>query len=99
MGWRRKESEPAVHYERLAECEDKWMNERTPKGYVPMLVGSEEGEVERFLVHVRVLNDPSIVALLEMAAQEFGYGQRGILRIPCNAQQFRQTVCVISKAR
>ncbi|EHA8587805.1 auxin-responsive protein SAUR71-like [Cocos nucifera] len=98
MGWRRKESELAVH-ERLLEREGRWMTERIPKGYVPMLVGSEEGEVERFLVHVRVLNDPCIVPLLDMAAQEYGYGQQGILRIPCHAQQFRHAVYVISKAR
>ncbi|KAG1368461.1 putative auxin-responsive protein SAUR71-like [Cocos nucifera] len=91
MGWRRKEKETAVQYERLTE--------RIPKGYVPMLVGSEEGEAERFLVRVKHLSDPCIVALLEKAAQEFGYGQKGILRIPCDAQQFRDMVHVISKDR
>jgi SAUR family protein len=76
---------------------------RTPKGYVPiMLVGDgEEGcAEERVLVHVAMLREPCMEGLLEMAAQQFGYGQKGVLRIPCDARQFHQMmVSVHGKSR
>ena len=67
-----------------------------PKGYVPLLVGSEAEE--RVLVRVRLLKDPCISSLLETAAQELGYGQQGILRLPCVAEHFRWIVNEVSKA-
>ncbi|OEL14515.1 hypothetical protein BAE44_0024466 [Dichanthelium oligosanthes] len=62
---------------------------KVPKGYVPMLLvgdGEDDGEQgQRVLVHVKMLREPCIAALLEMAAEQFGHGQRGVLRIPCDA--------------
>ena len=75
-----------------------YKNERAPKGYVPVLVGAEEEAEERVLVHVSLLNDPRMSELLETAAQEFGYEQRGILRLPCGAERFRWVVHEILKA-
>ncbi|URE30996.1 hypothetical protein MUK42_06512 [Musa troglodytarum] len=34
-----------------------------------------------------------------MASQEFGYKQKGVLRIPCDAQQFRRVLEVIAEIR
>lgn len=59
------------------------------KGYVPVVVGGE-GVRERFLVPTQLLGHPTIVALLEMSANEFGYGQEGVLQIPCEPQSFRE---------
>lgn len=68
-----------------------------PKGYVPMmLVG--RGEEERVLVHRKLLKHPSLAVLLDMAAQEFGYEQQGILRIPCGVEQF-QTIIRYASAK
>nr|XP_051211881.1 auxin-responsive protein SAUR40-like [Lolium perenne] len=74
---------------------------RTPKGYVPIvLVGDEGCAEERVLVHVAMLKEPCMEGLLEMAAQQFGYGQQGVLRIPCDARQFHQMmVSVHGKSR
>lgn len=71
------------------------MDGAVPRGCVPVLVG-EEGE--RFVVRVEALRHPSLAALLEMAAQEFGYKQQGILRVPCAVAQFKQalTAAVVS---
>jgi SAUR family protein len=80
-------------------------NGRTPKGYVPiLLVGDDHegngGAEERVLVNVAMLKEPCMEGLLEMAAQQFGYGQQGVLRIPCDARQFHQMmVSVHSKSR
>ncbi|XP_020704300.1 auxin-responsive protein SAUR72-like [Dendrobium catenatum] len=38
------------------------------------------------------LDPPLIIELFEKAAEEFGYRQEGILRIPCGVEQFRRTV-------
>lgn len=65
-----------------------------PRGYVPVLVGDyeDEDDTERFFVHVNVLKDPSMIELLEMAAEEFGYKQEGVLRIPCKIEHFMRAV-------
>lgn len=63
-----------------------------PKGYVPMIVGKDKEEEERFLVQTKLLKDPFFAELLKMAEQEFGYAQPGVLRIPCDAEQFRSVV-------
>jgi SAUR family protein len=61
-----------------------------PRWCVAVLVGDEEPE--RVLVEVRVR------ALLEMAEREFGYDQKGVLRIPCAADEFRRAVAADSTA-
>ncbi|KAM0852418.1 hypothetical protein ACQ4PT_051775 [Festuca glaucescens] len=100
--WRRKNgtTEAAVQsrYFVLAGTAD---GGRTPKGYVPIvLVGDGDMAEERVLVHVATLREPCMEGLLEMAAQQFGYGQQGVLRIPCDARQFHQMmVSVHSKSR
>ena len=58
-----------------------------PRGCVAVLVGGREDGAEpeeRVVVDVR--------ALLDMAAREFGYGQKGVLRIPCAADELRRAV-------
>jgi SAUR family protein len=102
--WRSKNStaEAAVQsrYFVLAGASD---GGRTPKGYVPIVLvgdGDEGCAEERVLVHVAMLKEPCMEGLLEMAAQQFGYGQQGVLRIPCDARQFHQMmVSVHGKSR
>nr|CAD1841464.1 unnamed protein product [Ananas comosus var. bracteatus] len=98
MWWRKKEMEPLpTHYDRLTECagECEDVAQRIPKGYVPMLVEDEaRGEVERVLVHVKLLNEPFMAELLEWSAQLFGYQQDGVLRVPCDARNFRRMVAL-----
>jgi SAUR family protein len=43
-------------------------------------------------VPVTLLSDPSVAELLDMAAQRYGYGQPGVLRVPCDAGRFRQVL-------
>ncbi|XP_051201334.1 auxin-responsive protein SAUR71 [Lolium perenne] len=65
-----------------------------PRGCVPVLVLGDgvDDEAERFVVRVEALRHPSLAALLEMAAQEFGYKQEGILRVPCAVHQFKHAL-------
>ncbi|GJN35574.1 hypothetical protein PR202_gb24364 [Eleusine coracana subsp. coracana] len=52
----------------------------------------EEPEEIKVLVHISMLKEPSMVALLEMAAQSFGYNQQGVLMVPCDESRFRKMV-------
>ncbi|EHA8592055.1 Auxin-responsive protein SAUR40 [Cocos nucifera] len=62
---------------------------RVPEGYVPVYVGEE---MERFAVRAELLGRPAFVELLRRSAQEYGYDQRGVLRIPCPVPLFRQVL-------
>lgn len=62
-----------------------------PRGYIPVFVGIGE-EMEKFLVHTKLFEHPHIKALLEMAAREFGYEQEGVLKIPCDVEQFKHMI-------
>ena len=92
---RNKGKEPSSYYQRL---DGNSVEARAaPKGHVPVLVG-RGSSAERFLVNVKLFNDPCMVALLEMAAAELGDSREGVLRITCDADHFRRVVSVISKA-
>ncbi|CAD6206088.1 unnamed protein product [Miscanthus lutarioriparius] len=73
-----------------------------PRGYVPMRLagdGGEEDEHETVLVPVALLREPRMVELLEMAERQYGYGQPGVLRIPCDARRFEQLMGLKCMAR
>ncbi|CAM8948871.1 hypothetical protein QQ045_016296 [Rhodiola kirilowii] len=58
-----------------------------PEGHLPMYVGDE---MERFVVSADLLNHPIFVRLLNKSAQEYGYEQQGVLRIPCQVLVFER---------
>lgn len=67
---------------------------KVPKGYVPMILidGEKDEHGQRILVPLHMLREPCMTALLEMAEQQFGHGQPGVLRIPCSAIHFEHIV-------
>ncbi|URE35924.1 Auxin responsive protein [Musa troglodytarum] len=99
MFWRRKEKASAM-YERLSTSAGRRVEEaEVPRGHVPVLVGmNADGAVERFVVPLRLFQDPRMATLLDMSAQEFGYRHPGILRIPCDVDHFRRVIGSIDKA-
>lgn len=60
-----------------------------PEGHVPVYVGDE---MERFVVSTELFNHPVFIGLLNKSAQEYGYGQKGVLRIPCHALVFERVI-------
>ncbi|WOL15361.1 hypothetical protein Cni_G24142 [Canna indica] len=66
-----------------------------PEGHVPVCVGEE---MERFEVRAELLSRPAFAALLRRSAQEYGYEQRGVLRIPCSAALFRRLLAAPGSA-
>ncbi|XP_027343793.1 auxin-responsive protein SAUR71 [Abrus precatorius] len=60
-----------------------------PVGHVPIYVGDE---MERFVVCAELLNHPVFVKLLNQSAQEYGYEQQGVLRLPCHVFVFERVL-------
>lgn len=65
--------------------------ERVPKGYIPISVGVSDERRERFLVHTTTaLCDADFLDLLCRSAEEYGFSNQGILRIPYEAKAFQE---------
>ncbi|KAI3769026.1 hypothetical protein L6452_00122 [Arctium lappa] len=60
-----------------------------PEGHLPVYVGEE---MERFVVSAELLNHPIFINLLNRSAQEYGYEQKGVLRIPCHVLVFERVL-------
>jgi hypothetical protein len=88
MVWRKKSGSESSSSSPGASPRYDDEREKVPKGHVPMVTGCGE----RVVVPVRLLADPCIADLLDMAAQQYGFGQSGVLRIPCDAGHFRRVV-------
>jgi len=72
--------------------------DKVPRGFIPVLIGQGE-ERERILVHMEQFKQPYFLELLDMAVQEFGYEQQGILHIPCTTEVFRSIIGAIRKPK
>ncbi|MQL81572.1 hypothetical protein Taro_014022 [Colocasia esculenta] len=62
-----------------------------PRGYVPVWVGVG-GETKRFMVHTTSFGDARLLELLCRSAEEYGYRNDGVLRIPYDARSFEEMV-------
>ncbi|KAE9590523.1 hypothetical protein Lal_00023346 [Lupinus albus] len=60
-----------------------------PAGHVPIYVGDE---MERFVVSTELFHHPIFVKLLNQSAQEYGYEQKGVLRLPCHVIVFERVL-------
>lgn len=60
-----------------------------PKGYVPVYVGVDD-KMKRFMVHTTSLGDADFLALLCKSAEEYGFCNQGVLRIPYDAKVFEE---------
>ncbi|OWM78776.1 hypothetical protein CDL15_Pgr002947 [Punica granatum] len=78
-------------------CQDD--QNRPRKGYVPVMVGKDQEMMERLDIPTKIVEHPYIVNLLEMSADEFGYGQQGLIRIQDDPDSFKQMVKRIAKER
>ncbi|KAH7861983.1 hypothetical protein Vadar_033360 [Vaccinium darrowii] len=81
---------------RTSPCFDNGKSRRSrgrsggvPEGHLPVYVGEE---MERFVVSADLLNHPIFVMLLNRSAQEYGYEQKGVLRIPCHVVVFERVL-------
>ncbi|XP_042463482.1 auxin-responsive protein SAUR65-like [Zingiber officinale] len=65
-----------------------------PKGYLAVSVGVEQ---RRFVIPTEYLAHGAFAALLKEAEEEFGFGQEGVLRIPCEVGLFQGILKVVEK--
>jgi SAUR family protein len=91
---------------RKASTDDKQRKIRVPKGHLPIVLVRDDGDDEgaagttemRVLVRASDLKEPCMAALLEAAEEQFGYGQQGVLKVPCDAQRFHHVVNMARKS-
>ncbi|KAI4308121.1 hypothetical protein L6164_031227 [Bauhinia variegata] len=67
------------------------------KGYIPVLVGRGDGNMEKNWLPIKLIQHPTIVELLEKSADEFGYHQQGLLRISSDADTFKGILRQVSR--
>ena len=102
MLWRKQQAAPSKQGSASSPVRAGGDGAAMPRGYVPMRLvgdGGEGDEHETVLVPVALLKQPRMVELLEMAERQYGYGQPGVLRIPCDARRFEQLMGLACMAR
>ncbi|KAA8541597.1 hypothetical protein F0562_022749 [Nyssa sinensis] len=70
----------------------------TRKGYIPVSVGMND-ETKRFMVHTTALRDPDFLELLCKTADEYGFSNKGVLRIPYEAKDFEDWMITRAKQK
>ncbi|KAD3068286.1 hypothetical protein R6Q59_017665 [Mikania micrantha] len=65
---------------------------KTPTGFFTVYVGEER---RRFVVPMGYLSHPLFKMLLEKSSEEFGFGQKNGLVVPCSVNAFEEVVSVV----
>ncbi|KAI3930119.1 hypothetical protein MKX01_036640 [Papaver californicum] len=52
----------------------------------------EGNEAKRFIVELDCLSNPAFLKLLEIAEQEFGFQQGGVLALPCKPDELKRVL-------
>ncbi|KAF6153706.1 hypothetical protein GIB67_000939 [Kingdonia uniflora] len=69
-----------------------------PKGYLAIMVGQGEDQM-RVVVPVKYFKHPLFMQLLQEAEEEFGFDQKGTIKIPCHVKQFQYVREMIDKEK
>ncbi|KAJ4842827.1 hypothetical protein Tsubulata_017090 [Turnera subulata] len=87
----------SAHYSRLRKdrsttrrLQPPGTSKHVPAGHIPVYVGLEEAE--RFIVNAKLLHHPIFIELLNISAQEYGYDQSGVLKIPVHVPVFKRVL-------
>ncbi|KAM0021519.1 putative small auxin-up RNA [Helianthus debilis subsp. tardiflorus] len=65
---------------------------KTPTGFFTVYVGEER---RRFVVPTGYLSHPLFKMLLEKSSEEFGFGQKNGLVVPCSVDAFQEVVSAV----
>lgn len=68
----------------------------TPRGYIPICVGMNN-DTRRFMVSTTALGDADFLEFLYRSAEEYGFCNEGVLRIPYEAKDFEEWMLRRSK--
>lgn len=74
------------------EVKDQSPSSTTPTGFFALYVGEER---QRYVVPTSYVSHPLFKMLLEKAYNEFGFGQRNGLVVPCSVSTFQEVVNAI----
>lgn len=61
-----------------------------PRGYVPISVGVNGETTKRFVIHTSTLTHSDFLEFLCRSAEEYGYSNEGVLRIPYETRVFEE---------
>ncbi|MCO5566765.1 hypothetical protein L7F22_020445 [Adiantum nelumboides] len=78
---------------RQPSCTEKAM--RAPPGFVAVYAGRE---LKRFVIPTVYLNHPAFLLILEKAKQEFGFSQKGGIKVPFEVLLFEQFLWLVGHA-
>lgn len=56
------------------------------------VIAMQGEERKRFIVELEYLTDPAFLKLLEKAREEYGFGQKGALSVPCTPQELQKII-------
>lgn len=65
---------------------------KTPTGFFTLYIGEER---RKFVVPMGYLSHPLFKMMLEKSSEEFGFGQKNGLVIPCSVNAFQEVVSVV----
>ncbi|KAI3514243.1 hypothetical protein L1887_12562 [Cichorium endivia] len=78
-----------------AEKTDSEPSNKTPTGFFTLYIGEER---QRFVVPMGYLSHPLFKMMLEKSAEEFGFGQKNGLVVPCSVNAFQEVVSVVESS-
>ncbi|KAK4377706.1 hypothetical protein RND71_004002 [Anisodus tanguticus] len=59
------------------------------EGYFAVCSMNPEEEPKRFILELHWLTNPSFLKLLKHAEDEYGFEQKGVLEVPCRAEELQ----------
>ncbi|CAN4118899.1 unnamed protein product [Withania somnifera] len=69
---------------------NKMVPDDVKQGYFAVLSVSPEEEPKRFIVELDWLINPSFLKLLKQAEDEYGFQQKGVLKVPCREEELQK---------
>ncbi|KAM3288170.1 auxin-responsive protein SAUR32-like [Capsicum chacoense] len=81
---------PQVEYVETQRANEEVLPNDVKEGHFAVFSVNPEEEPKRFIVELHWLTDPSFLKLLKQAEDEYGFGQKGVLEIPCRAEELQK---------
>ncbi|MCE3052494.1 hypothetical protein HAX54_052763 [Datura stramonium] len=85
----RHQSSDVVETPRENINEEEEVPNDVKEGHFAVFTVSPEEEPKRFIVELHWLTNPSFLKLLKQAEDEFGFQQKGVLQVPCHAEELQ----------
>ncbi|MCE3052493.1 hypothetical protein HAX54_052762 [Datura stramonium] len=82
--------EEFVEIPRANNNEEEEVPNDVKEGHFAVFTVSPEEEPKRFIVELHWLTNPSFLKLLKQAEDEFGFQQKGVLQVPCCAEELQK---------